>query len=270
MQPRLLIVILLLVCALAGCTTTGSGTIALAPVREFAAMSGKLDVFAEVSVRYRDTYQRERPYLAPAAAQEAAASNAMRRAAYPEFISIARCVQLYMDTLGTLAGEKQGDLSGRLKSLVGAIKAQPDSHITVREASAYTRLAQLMAGALSAAYQQASATQMLRQGAEPMQALLTALSNIVSDYTRTASNEKKTVLGLYEVELPFLETSGPTRLLLTLANLDYALKQDDYSAASRQLTLAGKNLHTIAAAHLGLVQHLRSEMINRENRHERQ
>lgn len=250
-----LVSLLALVLTASACSTT---TVRLTPVREFAAMAGKLDGVAELTVRYRDTYDRERPYLAPANEKQAAASDAVRRAAYAEFVSIGRCVQLYMETLGKLTGATQGDLSSRVKSLVGAIKAWPGSGISTQQASAYTRLSQLTASALTASYQQVAASDMLRDGAVPMQQLLAAINSLLSDYARTADNEKKTVLGLYEVELPFLATPGQPRLLLVLANNDYAQKKLDYGAAGRRLTLVKNNLHAITQAHLQLVQQLAS------------
>lgn len=224
-------------------------------VREFAAVSAKLDAFAELSAHYRDTYPREQPYLSASADQQERQSDAMRRAAYGDFMRIQKLVVLYLDTLGKLSGTPQFDLDGRVKNVVGGIKAWPGSGIDTVQASAYTRLGQYVAGALGASAQQTAATSMLHNGAEPLQHLLGAMIALLRYYDKTSDNESKIVLGLFEVELPFLELSQG-RLLSALAQVRYAEKKSEYGAIGRRLALAEKHLQAVALAHLLLLQEM--------------
>ena len=59
----ILIRVVALAALLAGC----AGNARLKEVRALAAEAPKLNGYVELSQRYRDTYEREKPYLAPAA-----------------------------------------------------------------------------------------------------------------------------------------------------------------------------------------------------------
>lgn len=221
---------------------------ALPQIREFAAASAKLDAFADLTLHYRDTYTRELPYLNAAAAAQEKASDVVRRAQYGDFMRIQKSVVLYLETLAKLAGGQQYDLSSRVKNMVGGIKSWPDSGIDTQQAYAYTRLGQLVTGALTSTAQQTAAAAMLTDGAEPLHDLLEAMSALLRYYDKTSDNESDIVLGLFEVELPFLESSQD-RLLAALVKVRYAEKKSEFSAVGRRLTLAQKQLQAIMVAH---------------------
>src|SRR5690349_2115828 len=83
---RTLSIRLFLACALllAGCASTG-GPVSLQEVREFADASARLGGYAELARRYRDTYEREQPYLSPVTDKLARENDAKRRAVYDDF-----------------------------------------------------------------------------------------------------------------------------------------------------------------------------------------
>ena len=62
MLPLRLIAALACAVLFSGCATHA---VSLQEVRQFASASGKLAGFADLSTRFRTTYQRESPYLRP-------------------------------------------------------------------------------------------------------------------------------------------------------------------------------------------------------------
>jgi hypothetical protein len=123
---------------LGGCATTAQ--VSLAEVRQFADASARLGGYAELSRRYRDTYDREQPYLSPAADRIAKENDARRKAVYEDFISIQKSLVLYMQTLSVLAGDTRYDLSPQLDDLGNGLKANAESGLQQRHIVAYTGL----------------------------------------------------------------------------------------------------------------------------------
>lgn len=244
---------LVLATLLAGCASTPPAP--LNAVHSFASASAKLDVFAELTLHYRDTYQRERPYLQAEADATERASDAQRRAAYGDFLRIQKSVVRYLETLATLSGEQQYDFSARVKTAVSGIKAWPDSGIDTQHAAAYTRLGQLVTKAVTGARQKAAVNDLLRDGAQPLATLLAAMSDLLRYYQHTSDNEKALVLGLYEVEIPF-RAAPQQRLLATLAKVNEQEKEAEFRATARRFTLAENNLRAISQAHRLLLQNL--------------
>ncbi|MES2740289.1 MAG: hypothetical protein V4754_04985 [Pseudomonadota bacterium] len=244
---------LTLMLALTGCATQARAP--MSAVRAFAAESAKLGAFAELTARYRDTYRREQPYLSPAADQAEQAIDLRRRAAYSDFIQIQRGVVLYMQTLGQLAGEDAYDLSDRLRTLGGGIKAWPESGLDAQHVSAFTGLARLLARMATRTYQQEAVADMVSEGDAAVQSLLEAMQVLLRTYDKSNDNERKIVLGLFEVELPFVDTPRE-RLLATLAKAHYQSKNTEYGLIARRYSLAEKNLSAIAEGHRTLARQI--------------
>jgi hypothetical protein len=239
---------------LPGCASTGNAEL-MPEVRQFAAESSKLSTFGELTARFRDTYKRELPYLAPEAQRAERETDARRRAAYDDFINIERAVVLYMQTLGKLAGSGQYELQDQATRINSTIKAWPESGIDTRHANAYGALARLITRTVTSHYQQQAVTAMVNEGGEPLQTLLEAMSALLRYYDKTSDNERKTVLGMLEIEISYID-NPQNRLLATLSKVHYQEKASEYSLAGRRLTLAAKNLEAISQAHRLLVQHL--------------
>jgi hypothetical protein len=122
---------------LASCASTG-GPVSLQEVREFADASARLGGYAELSRRYRDTYQREQPYLPASSDRLARENDARRRAVYEDFVSVQKAVVLYMQTLSLLAGDTRYDLTERIDDLGNGLKANAESGLQQGHIAAYT------------------------------------------------------------------------------------------------------------------------------------
>jgi hypothetical protein len=239
---------------LGGCASTG-GPVSLAEVREFADASARLGGYAELSKRYRDTYEREQPYLSPAADRIARENDARRKAVYDDFIAIQKSLVLYMQTLSLLAGEARYDLSTQLDDLGNGLKANSESGLQQRHVVAYTGLTRLLTRVIASGYQNRSVETMVRDGDADVQVLLEAMINLTRLYAKTNENEKKTILGIFDVEIPF-STRNSDRMLVTLAKVHYLNKSTEYKLIDKRYDLALQGLTKVALAHQKLREHL--------------
>ena len=204
---------------LGGCASTG-GPVSLTEVREFADASAKLGGYSELSRRYRDTYEREQPYLPAGADKLARENDAKRRAVYDDFVSVQKALVLYMQTLSLLAGDARYDLSASIDDLGNGLKANTESGLQQRHVTAYTGLTRLLTRVIASGYQNRSVETMVRDGDADVQVLLDAMISLTRLYYKTNENEKKTILGIFDVELPFAK-GRDERMLVTLAKVHY-------------------------------------------------
>lgn len=239
---------------LGGCASTG-GPVSLTEVREFADASARLGGYAELSRRYRDTYEREQPYLPASADKLARENDARRRAVYEDFVSVQKAVVLYMQTLSLLAGDTRYDLSERIDDLGNGLKANADSGLQQRHIAAYTGLTRLLTRVIASGYQNRSVETMVRDGDADVQTLLEAMISLTRLYYKTNENEKKTVLGIFDVELPFNNKSSD-RMLVTLAKVHYLNKSSEYKLIDRRYDLALQGLTKVALGHQKLRENL--------------
>jgi hypothetical protein len=239
-----------LLCALA-LTACASQPVSLAEVRAFADASTKLAGYREMSTRFRDTYAREQPYLSGPADQLARANDARRRAVYEDFQSAQQAVVLYMQTLSVLAGDARYDLSSQLDGLAAAIRTNPEVGIDQRHLVAYTGLTRLLTRIIASGYQARSVATMVREGDAELQGLLDGMETILRYYIKTHENEKKTVLGIFDLEIPF--ASRPQdRMLVTLAKVHYMNKAAEYRLIDKRYQLAMEGLEKVSAGHRAL------------------
>lgn len=252
MLPLRLIAALACALMMSGCATRG---VSLQEVREFASASGKLAGFADLSTRFRTTYQRELPYLTPAADQLARENDARRAAVYQDFISAQKTLQLYMQTLGQLAGEDRYDLSPRLDELGDGLRANAETRVEKRHVTAYMGLTRLVTRVLLSNYQARSVQDMVRDGDPHVQALLQAMHALLRYYAKTNENEKKTVLGMFDIEIPF-SVQPRDRMLVTLAKVHYTSKLAEYRLIEKRYALAQEGLDKIALGHRKLRENI--------------
>ena len=238
---------------LGGCAS--NGPVSLAEVRSFADASARLGGYGELSRRYRDTYEREQPYLSPAADRIAKENDARRRAVYNDFVSIQKSVVLYMQTLSVLAGDGRYDLSERIDDLGNALGANPESGLQQRHVVAYTSLTRLLTRVIASNYQNRSVETMVRDGDADVQVLLEAMISLTRLYAKTNENEKKTVLGIFDVEIPF-STRNADRMLVTLAKVHYLNKSTEYKLVDKRYDLALQGLSKVALGHQKMREHL--------------
>lgn len=247
---------LALLCALllAGCASTG-GPVSLQEVREFADASARLGGYAELARRYRDTYEREQPYLSPVADKLARENDAKRRAVYDDFIAIQKTLVLYMQTLSLLAGDARYDLSDRIDDLGNGLKANSESGLQQRHITAYTGMTRLLTRVIASGYQNRSVETMVRDGDADVQTLLDAMIQLTRLYYKTNENEKKTILGIFDVEIPF-STRNSDRMLVTLAKVHYLNKATEYKLIDRRYELALQGLTKVALGHQKMRENL--------------
>jgi hypothetical protein len=253
MRHLFLFVCLLLGWMLGGCASTSQ--VSLTEVRAFADASASLGGYAELSRRYRDTYQREQPYLSASADKLARATDARRNAAYNDFVAVQKTVVLYMQTLSALAGDARYDLGPRLDELGAGLKANTESTLTQRHVVAYTGLTRLVTRTVASGVQNRSVETMVREGDADLQVLLEAMITLTRLYAKTNENEKKTVLGLFDSELA-AAPRGTDRMLLVLARVHLQNKTTEYRLLDKRYDLAAQGLTKVALGHQKLRENL--------------
>ena len=227
----------------------------LQEVRALAQDASKLAGFNDLSQRYRDTYQREQPYLSAAAAQREEATDRKRREAYPDFIALHTAATTYLRALGALAGGDTYDFSGQVKQLSEGIKAWPDTGLTDRHVDAYARLVRVLVRAASAREQDQAVQAMLGEGYEPLQGTLDAMHTLLRFFNKNHDNEQRIVLGMLEVEIPYADAPHE-RLLAALARSHQQEKLKEYRLLGLRHTLAAQNVEDLRQRHAALVQGL--------------
>jgi predicted DNA-binding protein YlxM (UPF0122 family) len=237
---------------LGGCATTN---ISLQEVREFADQSAKLGGYSELSTRFRDTYAREQLYLPPAAERIGKETDAKRRAVYDDFVSAQKAVVLYMQTLSLLAGDARYDLTDKLDDLGNGIKANAESGLQQKHVVAYTGMTRLLTRVIASGYQGRSVETMVRDGDRDLQTLLDAMLTLTRLYAKTNDNEKKTILGIFDVEIPFA-TRPQDRMLVTLAKVHYLSKSAEYKILDKRYDLAVQGLTKVSLGHQKLRENL--------------
>lgn len=245
--PRSLAALALLAFSLllGGCA---SNSVSLYEVREFAEASARLGGYSELSKRYRDTYLREQPYLSPVADRLAKENDAMRRAAYEDFIAVQKALVLYMQTLTVLAGDTRYDLTPQLDDLGNGLKALAGSGLEQKHAAAYTGLTRLLTRVIASGYHNRSVETMVRDGDAHVRVLLEGMMALTRLYAKTHENEKKTVLGMFDVEIPFT-AKAQDKMLVTMAKVHYQDKAQEYKLLDRRYELALQGLSKVALGH---------------------
>jgi len=252
MKRHQIIAIAGLCAILAGCAAPPPR---LQAVRDFAADAPQLDAYAELTERFRATYQREKPYLSPQADVREHEIDRQRQAVCDDLIAIHLGVQAYMRALGQLASDKRYNPEDQVKGISTSIKAWPGTGLDDRHVNAYAGIARLLTREAGQDYQDRSLQTLLRDGAVPMQTLLEAMHTLLRYYSKTSDNEAGIVLGMLEMEIPYAD-SPQDRLLSALAKVQQQSKQAEYSQMGRRYTVAEHSLDTLAQAHRDLLLRL--------------
>jgi hypothetical protein len=237
---------------LGGCATTN---VSLQEVREFADQSAKLGAYSELSTRFRDTYAREQLYLSPAADKVGKETDAKRHAVYDDFVSAQKVLVLYMQTLSLLAGDARYDLTPQLDDLGAGIQAHTEAGLQQKHVVAYTGLTRLLTRAIASGYQGRSVETMVRDADHDVQLLLDAMLTLTRYYAKTNANEKKTILGMFDIEIPFAGRPQD-RMLVTLAKVHYVNKSTEFKILDKRYDLAVQGLTKVAQGHQKLREHM--------------
>ena len=227
----------------------------LKQVRSFTAEAPSLAAFSDLSQRFRDTYQREQPYLSPQAAEREAVIDRKRHEAYPDFIALEHAAALYLQALDALAAGDAFDLRHEVKGMAEGIKAWPDTGLTDRHVDAYSGLTRLLVRAAGMRQQDLAVQAMLREGYQPLQDTLDAMLALLGYFDKNHDNEQRIVLGMLEVEIPYAE-APQQRLLAALARSHQQEKQREYRLFGLRHTLAAQHIAAMRAQLAALVQGL--------------
>lgn len=238
---------------LGGCASTQP--VSLNEVRAFADASASLGGYAELSRRYRDTYEREQPYLSASADRLARVNDAKRRVVYNDFLSVQKSVVLYMQTLSALASDTRYNLGPRLDELGAGLKATTDSGLTPRHMTAYMGMTRLLSRAVTSGVQHRNVETMVRDGDADLQTLIDAMITLTRLYAKTYDNEKKTVLGLLDVELASAPR-GTERMLVVLARVHLQNKATEFRLLDKRYDLAMQGLSKVSLGHQTLRENL--------------
>lgn len=227
----------------------------LKEVQSFAGESARLSAYTELTTRFRDTYEREKPYLPAEADRIAQGNDKKRKEAYADLVKIHQGVSLYMQTLAKLAGDDTFDLTKPIGALGSGIKSYPDLGLQKSHVDAFLSITKIISKWAGSAYQQRAVREMVVEGDAPIQTMLEGMLSIVRSYEKTHENERNSVLGLFEVEIPFAN-SPKDRLLATLAKAHVQTKSSEYQAAKRKYSEAERGLRSIAEGHRKLVENI--------------
>jgi hypothetical protein len=226
----------------------------LKEVRDYAAESAKFSTYTELTVRFRDTYSREQPYLTGEADKVAQATDLGRKAAYGDLIKVQQSVSLYMETLAGLAAENGFSVSKELDALKGGIKAHPEFKIDAKQVDAVSSITQIVAKWVTSAYQERAVRTMIKEGNEPLQTLLDGMGSLIRIYKATNENEKNDVLGVFQTNLPFADKKDA--MLIALARAHVQTKTLEYNNVQLKYELAEKGLKNISDGHKKLYENV--------------
>jgi hypothetical protein len=124
-----------------------------------------------------------------------------------------------------------------------------------RHIAAYTGMSRLLTRVIASGYQNRSVETMVRDGDPDVQVLLEAMISLTRLYYKTNENEKKTVLGIFDVEIPFSNRNSD-RMLVTLAKVHYLNKSTEYKLIDRRYELALQGLTKVALGHQKMRENL--------------
>ncbi|RUR90832.1 hypothetical protein [Pectobacterium polaris] len=248
MKPWRSIVSIFAVLYLAGCTN-------LQPVRDFANSSAELSGYTQLTDRFATTYSREKLYITGAVDTAAQENDKKRKAAYKDLVKIHQTAALYMETLATLAGEDTYDLSDEIKSVAGGIKTHSAFGISAAQVDNVATVTTLISKWATAGIREKAVKEMVREGDAPFQVLLGTMQDLVRLYAKTNEEEKKEVLGFFELEILFAD-APKDKLLATLARVHEDEKRREYAQAQQLYSETEQGLKKISEGHKMLLKHL--------------
>jgi len=217
----------------------------LTVVRQYSRESSQLAAYTDLTVRYRDTFAREEPYLDERTLQSELALDAQRKQSIDDLMKIHQCLTSYMDTLGRLAGDDAFSLAEEIDTVGGRIREIPDLGITADHVDAYVKVTQIIARWATASIQEKAVRSMVVEGDPQVQKLVAAMRLLVKIYARVNHDERARVLGVFDINLPYADEKKEA-LLNRLARAHLQAKKAEYDAAERKYAEADKALAAIA------------------------
>ncbi len=128
------------------------------------------------------------------------------------------------------------------------MKALAGSGVEQRHVAAYTGLTRLLTRVIASGYQNRSVATMVRDGDADVRVLLDGMISLTRLYEKTHQNEKKTVLGVFDVEVPF-SGKAQDRMLVTMAKVHYMDKAQEYRILDKRYDIALQGLTKVSLGH---------------------
>jgi hypothetical protein len=223
----------------------------LKEVRDFAGESAKFSDYTELTTRFRDTFERELPYLDDENLIKEAENDKGRKQVYPDLLKIHDRVSLYLKTLAALAGDDRFNLSKPIGAVEEGINANSNFGIEQKHVNAYSELGKIVAIWVTSAYQQSAVREMIREGNGHLQVSLEGMAGLVRLYRKTHTQERKIVFGVFDIELPFHD-KPQDRLLRVLTRAHLQTKELEYKVAEAKYDEAEKGISKIVEGHAAL------------------
>jgi hypothetical protein len=227
----------------------------LKEVRDFAAESAKFSTYGDLTTRFRDTTERERPYLTGANLAQEETTDKGRKGVYPELLKIHQRVSLYFKTLAKLAGDETFDMSREVATVGDTLKQHPPFGIETKHVDSYSSIGKTVSKWITSGYQQSAVREMVRKGDPDIQVLLGGMGDLVRLYRKTHAQEKSIVLGFFEVEIP-LRTGPEDALLAALAKTHAQSKIMEYRLVESKYDDAESGITKIMYGHKALVDNV--------------
>ncbi|OQX03350.1 MAG: hypothetical protein BWK73_39805 [Thiothrix lacustris] len=238
----------LFILVLSGCADLGA-------VRSYADESAKLSSYTDLTKRFRDTYDRENPYLYGTAIVAAKKNDDKRKVVYNDLIKIHKTIFTYMVTLGKLAGSNTFDLSSNIDDLSVKIKEYSDLNIDKKQVDAVANISKVISKWILSSHQEKSVRDMIKDGNADVQTVLNGMLFVLDIYKKTNESEKQSVINTLQREILISNNEG-NLLLVVLGNVQLQNKIKEYAEVSSNYDNAYSGIKTIAAGHQKLYDNI--------------
>lgn len=235
-----------------------SGCANLAEVRQFSAESAKLSGYTPLTERYLGSYERSQFYLlSEDARRRQQALDLRKKEARASLMAVHEVAARYMATLAALAGDDAFRIDAPIKAMGAGLVAAPELGLDRSTVSAASTLAGTLANAVAGRYQRREVRAFLDRNGADAQQVFDGLVRIAGNMRASLDNERKDVLGFFEIGSFGLEadrTVGP--YLARLARGIGADKAAEYDAADASASQALAGLEAVAQGHRYLMANL--------------
>lgn len=229
-----------------------AGCVSLKDVRQYANESAKLSSYKELTDRFRDTYEREKPFLGSGSycdARRAKIQDNLRKSAYPDLIKMHDRLAEYMAALAVLSGDDTFDLTKPIGTFGDSIKKHPNLSIDAKEVDAYVQLGKILSQLITTVMQQNAIRKTVTNADPHVQTLLEGMSLIVRVYKVHNSKERGCVVEFLEQESKYASKFRSTALL-GVVGLQMALdKAAEYDQVEHVIEKVLKGIEAIKEGH---------------------
>lgn len=237
------------------------GCASLQDVQNYASESAKLSSYKDLTDRFRDTYERESPFVGPGTdcdSKRAQEQDALRKSAYPDLIKMHDRMALYMATLAILAGDNTFDITQPITDLSDSIKKHPGFGIGTDQIDAYTSLANIVASVITQRHQQKAIRETVTSADPYVQNLLEGMRIMLDVYEIHNSKERGCVVDFLKQESTIAMRSQTTRLIGVMGKNLAMEKAAEYDNNEQAIMMALAGIEAMASGHANLKKNVNS------------